>query len=149
VLLPLTLTGYHQPMSLQADTTADLWRQFQQYLRAQPGASSAVRYSVQLYKPGYFAAFNPATIFEKWAAVVATESLPGLETLELPSGLYAVFGYCGPASAAPAVFGYIVGTWLPSSHYALDERPHFEKLPPGYRPDSPSAQEEIWVPVRH
>lgn len=147
-LRPLTLAGYHQPMSLQADTTAALWRRFQQHLRAQSVASDAVRYSMQVYGPGYFEAFNPAAVFEKWAAIAAPANQPGLEKLALPGGLYAVFDYCGPASGAAALFGYIFGTWLPASDYALDERPHFEKLPPGYRPDSPGAQEEIWLPMR-
>lgn len=46
------------------------------------------------------------------------------------------------------MFRYIFGTWLPASGYVLDDRPHFEVLGPGYRPDDPEAEEDIFIPIR-
>lgn len=44
---------------------------------------------------------------------------------------------------------YIFNEWLPSSdRYDLYNREHFEVLPPDYDARDPSAQEEIWIPVR-
>ena len=122
-----------------------------QRLKARPFGESAERYSVQLYKPGYFEAFNPATIFEKWAtvAVASPADTPAdLETLVLPGGLYAVFKHLGSASAGPTIFRYIMESWLPTSGYALDERPHFEVLGEKYRPADPASEEEIWIPIK-
>ncbi|MBO2031900.1 GyrI-like domain-containing protein [Siccationidurans ginsengisoli] len=146
-----TLAGQRQRLSLLADTTAALWRSFGQRLRAQPFAGSAERYSVQMYGAAYFQSFRPEAIFEKWAAVAVAQAadVPAdLELLVLPAGLYAVFDYQGPASGGPAVFRYIMLEWLPTSGYALDDRPHFEVLPANYRPDAPTAKEEIWIPVK-
>jgi len=60
----------------------------------------------------------------------------------------AMFLYRGPASAFGQVIGQIFGQWLPNSGYSLDDRPHFEVLPKGYRMDDPNAEEEIWIPIK-
>jgi AraC family transcriptional regulator len=151
VLPPTTLVGHCRCMTLLADSTADLWQDFQRLLRAQGVAPEAARYSVRVYQPGYFEDFNPAVPFEKWASVALgpNESLlPGTEMLVLPGGLYAVFDYRGPAAAGSQVFNYIFGTWLPASGYVLDERPHFEVLGERFHRTAPDSEEEIWVPVR-
>jgi len=150
--LPATLlAGQRQRLSLLVDTTAALWQRFGQRQRARPFASSAERYSVQLYDPAYFRDFRPEATFEKWAAVAVPHAAavpPDLELLALPGGLYAVFDYRGPASGGPAVFRAIMLDWLPASAYELADRPHFEVLGAQYRPDDPAAEEEIWIPVQ-
>lgn len=39
---------------------------------------------------------------------------------------------------------YIFATWLPSSAYVLDNRPHFEVLGAKYKSNDPGSEEEIW-----
>ena len=106
---------------------------------------------LQVFDPGYFAAFSPANRFVKWAACEVTqlEIIPdGMQPFLLNEGLYAVFDFKGPVSAAPAIFGYIYQEWLSGSDYQLDDRPHFEKLGEKYKNDAPDSEEEIWIPVR-
>ncbi|GAB3636372.1 hypothetical protein GCM10027422_19620 [Hymenobacter arcticus] len=145
------LIGQRQRMSLLANTTAALWRGFGQWQWAQPFTGSPERYSVQVYGPDYFHPFRPEATFEKWAAVEMTQPAampPDLETLTLPSGLYAVFMYQGPASAGDTIFRYILQEWLPGSAYVLDDRPHFEVLGEKYSNEDPASEEEIWIPIK-
>jgi AraC family transcriptional regulator len=148
-LLPQTLVGHCLAMRFAHDRTAELWYGFRKALQPAVNARPTRFFSVNVYGPAFD--FGPATPFEKWAAVemAGVQNLPeGMETFILPGGLYAVFRHRGPASEGPRVFGYIFGTWLPASGYALDDRPHFEVLSPDYRPDDPEAEEEIFIPVR-
>jgi AraC family transcriptional regulator len=106
--------------------------------------------SMQVYKPTHFADFKPTNEFEKWATVEVTnfESVPTeMETFSLAGGLYAVFDYKG-SSNDPSIFQYIFGTWLPSSEYLLDDRPHFEVLGDKYKNNDPNSEEEIWIPIK-
>ena len=70
-----------------------------------------------------------------------------METFSLAGGLYAVFDYKG-SSNDPSIFQFIFGTWLPSSDYVLDDRPHFEVLGDKYKNNDPNSEEEIWIPIR-
>jgi AraC family transcriptional regulator len=101
---------------------------------------------------GLFHSFSPETLFEKWAAQevadLAFVAPDGFETLDLAGGLYAVFLHQGPASQGATTFRYILETWLPSSGYVLDDRPHFELLGDKYRTDAPESEEEIWLPIK-
>ena len=97
-----------------------------------------------------FKTFDVHTKFEQWAAVEVTDfnAFPhDMETFILPGGLYAVFTYKG-SSSDPSIFQCIFTTWLPSSGYLLDDRPHFELLGEKYKNDDPSSEEEIWVPIK-
>jgi AraC family transcriptional regulator len=51
--------------------------------------------------------------------------------------------YYREAMQMPAAFEYIFATWLPSSEYVLDHRPHFEILGDKYINDHPDSEEEI------
>lgn len=95
--------------------------------------------------------FSPTKLFEKWAAVEVSsfDAIPdGMASYNLKGGKYAVFIHRGLASSAPRTMGYIFGEWLPDSGYELDDREHFEVLPPGYNPLDDNAQEEVWIPVK-
>jgi AraC family transcriptional regulator len=145
------LVGQRRTMSLVANTTPALWKGFMQQRASLPPAVGGVLYSLQVYPPAYFAPFRSEASFEKWAAIEVMEAshLPaGCEALRLAGGLYAVFLHKGPASAGPATFSYIFNTWLPASTYALDDRPHFEVLGEKYRPEDPTSEEEIWIPIK-
>lgn len=144
------LVGERMIMSLANNKTGELWRSF---ITAKNEINNIVGtdlYSVQTYSTDYFTEFNPAREFEKWATVEVNDFgtiPPGMDTLALPAGLYAVFIHRGAAATGAATFQYIFGTWLPQSVYKLDDRPHFEVLGEKYKNDSPGSEEEIWIPV--
>ncbi|HET8810651.1 MAG TPA: GyrI-like domain-containing protein [Flavobacteriaceae bacterium] len=144
------LIGNHLTMSLANNKTADLWKNFMPRRKEITNNLNEDLISIQVYQPDYFKNFKPANEFEKWAAVEVSdfENLPkGMETFILPSGLYAVFDYKGPAGN-PAVFQHIFQVWLPNSDYVLDDRPHFEVLGKNYKNNAPDSEEEIWIPMK-
>lgn len=95
--------------------------------------------------------FDPAAGFAKWAVVEVDsfERVPeGMAAYTLQPGMYAVFEHNGPAGDL-STFTYVFNEWLPkSSRYELDDREHFEVLPPGYDARNPNAREEIWIPIK-
>ncbi|MBC7912509.1 MAG: GyrI-like domain-containing protein, partial [Pyrinomonadaceae bacterium] len=106
--------------------------------------------SLAVYQPTHFADFKLTNEFERWATVEVAnfDNLPTeMETFVLPSGLYAVFTYKG-LSSDNTIFKYILETWLPSSDYVLDYRPHFEVLGDKYKNNDPTSEEEIWIPIK-
>jgi AraC family transcriptional regulator len=144
------LLGINLSMSLADNKTAQLWSSFMRRKQEIQNIIGTELYSLQIYPANYFHPFQPETEFVKWAAVelADTTSIPeGMEALNLPGGLYAVFQYKGLPSAAAPFFQYIFSTWLPSSDYELDNRPHFEVLGEKYQNNSPDSEEEIWIPV--
>lgn len=145
------LIGKSMPMSFTNNTTHTLWKSFIARRNEVKGINKDL-YSVQSYSNDFFAPFNPDIIFTKWAAVEAAEGsvVPdGMEQLILMGGLYVVFDYKGDGRNAAAVFQYILGSWLPQSHYVLDNsRHHFEILGEKYKQCDPDSEEEIWIPVQ-
>ena len=146
------LTGKNIVMSLSNNRTVELWKSFMPHRREIRNTVSSELFSVQVYDSSLdFSTFSPTTTFKKWAAVEVSGSDPipeNMETLILPSGLYAVFLYKGDPREFSATFRYIFGDWLPNSEYELDNRPHFEIMGEKYKNDSPDSEEEIWIPVK-
>ena len=145
------LAGMFRPMTINRNSTTELWRDFMSRRGEIPPVRPDLLWSVQFYPPGYFRRFDPDTEFERWAAqeIEGPESLPaGIDLLVVPPGLYAVFSFCGSIAAASEVFGHIYSNWLPSSPFDIDDRPHFELLGPKFDRDSDTSEEEIWIPVR-
>jgi AraC family transcriptional regulator len=94
-------------MSLTADTTHDLWRDFMTRRNDVDSRIGADLYSIQVYDSRYFEQFNPDTVFEKWAAVNVRDgrSIPaGMDLLTIPAGLYAVFLHRGGPPTGPSTF---------------------------------------------
>jgi len=144
------LIGLRQSMSVMQNKTGELWQHFMPRRREIQNRSTADVLSVNLYGKDYFAEFKPDREFEKWAAAEVTSitDIPhGMDTLEIPSGLYAVFSYKG-LSTDNSIYQYIFSVWLPNSDFRLDHRPHFEILGKKYRNNDPNSEEEIWIPVR-
>jgi AraC family transcriptional regulator len=144
------LIGRRITMSLLNNKTGELWRSFMPMRKAITSAVSADLISMQVYDPSYFRPFSPEKEFEKWAAVEVPDfyNIPeGMESFILAAGLYAVFIHKG-SSTDNSTFQYIFTTWLPSSGYELDERPHFEVLGEKYKNNDPDSEEEIWIPVK-
>ena len=144
------LIGERLTFSFSENRTRELWQSFMPRRREITDAVGTDLYSIEVYPPHFFDAFDPETQFEKWAAVEVTnfDNIPdGLETLTIPAGLYAVFLHRGPASEAIITYTYIFQTWLPASEFKLDRRPHFAVMGEKYRNEDPDSEEEIWIPV--
>lgn len=146
------LVGKRLRMSFANDRTGELWRSFMPRRKEITNPVTTDLISLQVYeKPLTYADFAPTTEFAKWALVEVPDfsSVPdGMEAFTLPGGLYAVFLYKGASSEFAEIFQAIFGTWLPSSNYLLDNRPHFEVLGAKYKNNHPDSEEEIWIPIR-
>ncbi len=144
------LAGKSVSTSVLNNRTAGLWKSFMPVRSSIKDPVGTDMYSLQIYPRDYFTNFNPATEFQKWAAIEITsaEMLPmGIEPLVLPGGDYAVFHYKG-SSTDHSIFNYIYAEWLPASGYQLDDRPHFEVLGEGYKNADINSEEDIWIPVK-
>jgi AraC family transcriptional regulator len=139
-------------MSLQNDRTSELWRTFRSELPKSPDFENIEMFNFKIFSPPFdLATFKPDTIFTKWAAIAESENKitpPVWEILTVLEGLYAVFEFNGAAAEFAPALSHIYGVWLPNSEFLLDDRPHFEVLPPSYHPFNVSNQEEIWIPVK-
>ncbi len=150
ILIEKKLIGKRQKMSLANNKTSNLYRIFIPRLKDITNRLTNDLISMQVYGSTYFADFKPTKEFEKWATVEVTNfnHVPtDMETFTLTSGLYAVFAYKG-LSTDTSIFQLIYGTWLPSSGYNLDDRPHLEVLGDKYKNDDPTSEEEIWIPIK-
>jgi AraC family transcriptional regulator len=142
------IVGKRRTMSFADNRTADLWRSFMPKRKDIVGSISADLISLQIYPPSFD--FSPTTNFEKWAGVEVQDStqIPeAMEALTIPGGIYAVFHYKG-LSTDTTIFEYIFKTWLPTSGYVLDDRPHFERLGDKYKNGDPNSEEDIFIPIR-
>lgn len=151
VLSEKKLIGKSKRMSFVNNTTRDLWQWFQSKRATLKNVVGNDLYSLEVYDgPDHFRNFDPTREFSKWAAVEVGnyDDVPGdMEKLIIPKGLYAVFLHKGPASEGKNTYMYIFQTWLPSSEFALDDRPHFAVMGAKYKGDSAESEEEIWIPV--
>ena len=150
ILKAKKLVGNRLRMSLAKNKTGQLWASFVPKIRDIKNRLSADKISLQIYDRLYYKDFNSANEFEKWATVEVADfnDVPtAMETFRLSGGLYAVFDYKGSSNAG-GIFKYIFMTWLPSSDYQLDYRPHFEVLGDKYKNNDPTSEEEIWIPIK-
>lgn len=144
------LIGTKLLMSVANNLTGQLWSNFTPRVKEIQNKVNSDKISMQIYDGSYFSAFNPASEFEKWAAVEVSnfDSIPAnMDTFTLNWGEYAVFDYIG-SSTDKSIFQYIFSTWLPNSDYQLDDRPHFEVLGEKYKNNDPTSEEEIWIPIK-
>lgn len=149
ILKEKKLIGNRLKMSLIRNKTGQLWGMFAPRIKLINNKVSANKISMQVYDKSYYENFKPNNEFEKWATVEVKDfqEVPaGVETFTLEGGEYAVFHYRG-LSSDRRIFEYIFMNWLPSSKYKIDDRPHFEILGENYKNDSPTSEEEIWVPI--
>jgi AraC family transcriptional regulator len=144
------LVGRRLTMSFANYKIGELWRTFSPRIKEITNNLTNDRISLVIYKPNHFTDFKPTNEFERWAAVeVATfDNVPTeMETFILHGGLYAVFDYKG-LNTDNSIFQYILETWLPTSDYDLDNRPHFEVLGGKYKNNDLKSEEEIWIPIK-
>ena len=107
--------------------------------------------SLQSYNHFDYNTFNPDEAFEKWIGVEVNNLdtvPPDMETLIIASGKYLVIDFKGSISEFIKFWQHIHATWLPNSEFELDNRPHFERLPPSYNPMQEINEEEIWIPIK-
>lgn len=145
------LVGMWLRMTLLEDKTMVLGKQFMPRRTEVKERVNANIISMKLFDALMDQSFSPETAFTKWIAVEVaqhTDIPEGMEAYTLTGGLYAVFIHQGPASTFPATLQYIFETWLPQSDYELDHREHFEVLGPSYNPKDPTAEEEVWIPIK-
>lgn len=151
-LPPKHLVGMRTRISLVDNRTRELFQAFMPRRGEIKNTVGADLFCVQVYDESYsFTNFDPSAEFDKWAAVDVRnyDEVPeGMETLTLSGGTYVVFDHKGGPAAAPRSFGFIFGSWLPSSEYELDQRPHFEMIGKKYGDGGPDSEEEIWIPVK-
>ena len=127
----------------------ELWSSFMPRRKEVPNAIGTDLYNIQINPIGF--SFGLQEPFVKWVAVPVSnfDFVPeGMEVLEIPEGLYAVFQYKGNQSNAPEFFNAIYTEWLPATNYELDHRPQFEILGAKYKTNDPNSEEEIWIPVK-
>lgn len=152
LLSPKKLVGLQSRMSMADNKTTLLWQTFMPRRNEITNRANADFISMQVYdKDQDMAAFNAHTTFQKWAAVEVTDldTVPaGMETYNLPGGLYAVFNYKGQPANFHLALQKFYGGWLPQSGYSLDTRAHFEVLGDKYKRDSDDSEEEVWIPVK-
>jgi AraC family transcriptional regulator len=143
------LIGKRIKMTLADNKTFELWKSFMSRRIEIKNKVSSELFSIRVYdQPTDLYNFNKQ--HEKWAAIEVLDfnTVPDeMETYILPGGLYAVFPYKG-LNTDTSIFQYIYGTWLSSSNYILDSRPHFEIMGEKYKNNDPNSEEEIWVPIK-
>lgn len=147
------LVGSKILTSLANDKTGALWQSFMPKRDEIKNRKNKEYFSVQIYEGGLKPqSFTEDTMFEKWAAVEVNEAegFPtNMEALTIPAGKYAVFIHHGLANEFSKSLRYIYESWMPSSGFQLDNRPHFEVMGDKYYgPTDANSEEEIWIPIK-
>nr|WP_199002809.1 GyrI-like domain-containing protein [Flavobacterium sp. ASV13] len=146
------LIGKHIDMSFIENKTFQLWNGFMPKHKEIKNVVDSNLYSLEVFPGNYFDNFDANNIFQKWAAVEVYhfDEIPsGMETLIIPTGLYAVFVHKGPQSEGHKTYHSIFVEWLPNSQYTVDGRPHFAVMGDKYKKEDPDSEEEIWIPIKN
>ncbi|RKR08752.1 AraC family transcriptional regulator [Flavobacterium sp. 90] len=152
IFIEKKLMGKHIDMSFIENKTFQLWSSFMPRKKDIKNSVDSNLYSLEVFPVGHFDNFEPSNAFQKWAAVEVSDfdHIPKeMETLIIPTGLYAVFIHKGPQSEGHKTYHSIFVEWLPNSEYTIDERPHFAVMDEKYKKDDPDSEEEIWIPIKN
>ncbi|WP_299252098.1 GyrI-like domain-containing protein [uncultured Cytophaga sp.] len=145
------LVGISTQLSFSMNTTAELWKSFIPKVKNEFITASPDLYSVEVYPDGnFFNSFDPQKMYTKWATIEVfslKKKVEDIESLLIPKGIYAIFIHTGLASEGFKTYEYIFNTWLPSSIYVLDNRPHFAVMSDRYSNSRADSEEEIWIPI--
>lgn len=147
---PIHLVGQGKTTSLAQFQVSELWKNWMPIFKKLNNKHNTY-YSISVYPDDFFSAFNPEKAFEKWAAIETDASdltQYDLQQFTIPGGLYAVFIHKGNTNEFLKTSTYIYYTWLPSSEFMLDDRPHFEILGEKYKMNDPESEEEVWIPIK-
>ncbi|MBT8183817.1 MAG: GyrI-like domain-containing protein [Eudoraea sp.] len=143
------LLGRSLQMSLEQNTTYELFSTFMPRLGEIANSTDAIIYDLRVYPDNYFTTFDPTAVFTKWALkeVVNFDQIPAnMHPFILEAGNYAVFKLKGE-NAGYEIFEYLFKEWLPNSDYRLDTRPHFDKLVANTHNNHSETSESIYIPV--
>jgi AraC family transcriptional regulator len=152
ILTEKKLIGKHTTMSFMENKTFQLWNSFMPRQKEIKNAVDSNLYSLEVFPQGYFDHFDSNRTFQKWAAVEVKDLdtiPPEMESLLIPTGIYAVFIHRGPATEGYKTYHSIFTEWLPNSEYTVDDRPHFAVMDERYKKDDPDSEEEIWIPIKN
>lgn len=152
ILTDKKLIGKHIEMSFIENKTFQLWNSFMPRQKEIKNKIDSNLYSLEVFPVNYFDNFDLANTFQKWAAVEVKNFNtipPEMETLLIPTGLYAVFIHKGPATEGHKTYHTIFAEWLPNSEYTVDDRPHFAVMDEKYKKEDPDSEEEIWIPIKN
>ncbi|KQX15951.1 GyrI-like domain-containing protein [Flavobacterium sp. Root420] len=152
ILTEKKLIGKHTTMSFMENKTFQLWNSFMPRQKEIKNAVDSNLYSLEVFPQGYFDNFDADRTFQKWAAVEVKDldTIPSeMESLIIPTGIYAVFIHVGPATEGYKTYHTIFTEWLPNSEYTVDDRPHFAVMDERYKKDDPDSEEEIWIPIKN
>ncbi|WP_046469964.1 helix-turn-helix domain-containing protein [Allosalinactinospora lopnorensis] len=104
---------------------------------------------------GVTAAFSPdreegSEIDYYQAAATSARGAEGMETLEVPAGVWAVFPRSAPSSECPQalqrIWADVFGQWFPANPaYRATEGPEILRV--DYTGDGATAEAELWIPV--
>ena len=147
IIEPKKLAGFSILTSFQEDKTPIVWRQLMMRRNEITDRISDQLFSLQIYPEN----FSPNQSFRKYALAEVSnfENIPNdFETFELESGKYLVFNYKGKTENGPELFDYIFQNFIHENNFKVDDRPHFEIFGEDYNPNSDSAEEEIWIPIK-
>lgn len=150
ILKEKNIVGLRLNMGLTDNKTGELWKSFMSRRKEITNNLTNNLISMAIYNSDHFTDFKPTNEFVKWAGIEVGDfkNVPsGMESFKLNEGLYAVFDYKG-LSTDMSIFQYIFGSWIPTSDYLLDDRPHFEILGEKYKNADPNSEEEIYIPIR-
>lgn len=152
ILTEKKLIGRPINMSFMENKSFQLWSSFMPQRKKIRNAVNSNLYSLEIFPNGYFDNFDANRTFQKWAAVEVTNwnTIPAeMESLIIPTGLYAVFIHKGSATEGYKTYHSIFTEWLPNSEYTVDDRPHFAVMDERYKKDDPDSEEEIWIPIKN
>ena len=145
------LVGHFIEMSLFDNKTFELFSSFMPQKKLIKNTVSEDVFEVLIYDSNYLKKFCPTNTFTKWATVAVEnyDAIPeGMKTLNLESGLYAVFNYKGLPKDFGILMSYIYSNWIPKSKYQLDIRPHFNILGEKAKRNHPDSEETVWIPIQ-
>lgn len=121
-----------------------LWPRFVDRMpEIEPILEPQVSYGVMQMLPGDPERLNYLAAVSVPSAVSVPE---GMTAQTLPAGQYAVFEFA--LSDIGSAFGFIFGTWLPSSGFMQAESPLFERYNENFDPGNPKSLVEAHIPVR-
>jgi AraC family transcriptional regulator len=84
------------------------------------------------------------------AAVPKTKEVPpGMVTVKLPAGKYAVFTHRGSIKDFPSTVRYIWTKWMPEHRDIYREAPDFELYDERFDPVSASGEVDVYIPVKN
>jgi AraC family transcriptional regulator len=147
---PKNLVGKRMKLSYADYKIGQLWSSFMADRKHINSPLTNELIALTIYTPDHFMNFRPTNEFEKWATVEVSnfDQVPeGMETIILPSGLYAIFLYKGTGIHIAEFYQNIYTRWLPDAGFDIDQRPHVEILGQKYKNNDPTSEEEIWIPV--